>query len=423
MSEIVIQDVSWEKFATVKRWKKQLGMRSHKGELSQNTWSNCRFWMIRFLKCTKMNPDDLIEEAIRDSENGEEKLSDFYNWLIKNDKQQPNSANTGSYGVIRGFFSRNKVHTQGWMTPKLQPRLVEQTDADYPIFTVNPKTKKLDLNRTLLQSFYKKLSERDEIISLCLLSSGLDDGDLFKLNIGFVTRQNPEHERLFLSGARGKTGELFKTFFSKEATKRLRRYIATERRGASDSEPLFITSVKSRKETFTKTNKRQFKNVVGDDLPPGLRLRPKALSQNYRNAQESFGIKLESNKQGPLRPKRLRKGFRNGCQIAGLNDDLVSIFMGHSGSMSKIYLERPREYLEQFYKMAEPYLSVYAVPSESEEMQVLDKKNTELEKRLNELQVALTKQTSFKIDASDYEKYYHIFQKALDDTVNKKKNE
>jgi len=61
MSQITDHNISWDQFATVKRWKKQLGKRNHKGSLSLRTWTNCKFWMLRFLKCTKLNPEELIK--------------------------------------------------------------------------------------------------------------------------------------------------------------------------------------------------------------------------------------------------------------------------------------------------------------------------------------------------------------------------
>jgi len=127
-------------------------------------------------------------------------------------------------------------------------------------------------------------------------------------------------------------------------------------------------------------------------LPPGERLKPPALSQNYRNAQESFGIPLEQHKQSPLRPKRLRKGFRNACQLAGLSDDQTKVFMGHGGSMSKVYLEKTKEQLEIFYEMAEPYLTVYSQqPDESEELKEIREEIKKLKtERKNGLDVVNT---------------------------------
>lgn len=352
------EKVSWEDFATIKKWKKQLKIRSGDGELSAATWRLSEYWMSMFLEQTGMNPDALIEEALADNEKGEERLSDLFSW-VKEKGLDHNSAVPGVYGSIRGFYSRNKINTQGWTSPKMKPKKVDLSDEKYPMFVKNEKSEKLDLNRILLQPFIRGLNTRDEIIALCLISTGLDDGILLKLTVGFVRDQDISNKRLFLHSSRDKTGEEMKVFFSKEATKKLRKYVLDERFDAADEEPLFTNSLADRKRKFQNLHGRLFSKMDSESLPKGKPLTRNQLATNYRLCAEKLGIKLEKAKQSPLRPKRLRKAFRSACQLAGVGDDVTKLFMGQTSSVSKVYLGKSKEELEYYYDLVEPFVTVY----------------------------------------------------------------
>jgi len=349
---------NWERFATAKRWKKQLGIKSHTGELSQSTWNNARYWMPFLLLTSKLTPDELIEESLNDNEIGEDRLSECFRFAKKKRSLSHNSAITGVYGILRGFYSHNKISTQGWHSPRQQPKKVEQTDGDFPLFK-KTKNNTLDLDRETLQRFFEKLNPRDKTIALCLISTGLDDGDLLKLNVGFVRNQNAKQKRLFLSNYRNKTLETIRVFFSKEATKKLREYVKIERSDAIDDDPLFVNTMPERKRLFRIKYKRDYRQMDYDLLPDAKPLTQHTLSQNFRRFSESLGIKIEKSQQSPLRPKRLRHVFRTACQLAGLGDDMARIFMGQKSQASKTYLPKSREELEQFYEQVEPFVSVF----------------------------------------------------------------
>lgn len=273
----------WREFATVKRWKNQLTLKSRSGSFPEKTWKNVENNMPRFLSVMQKTPDQLIEEALSDNELGERHISIYFSWLIKHGTDH-NSAINRAHGVIRGFYKHNKITTQGWHTPKQIPKVVEQTDADLPLFALDPKTKKLDLNRVLFRGFLKELSPRDEVIALCLISTGLDDGDLLKLRLGFVREQDQSHERIFLSNFRLKTMEAVKNFFSKEATKRLREYVKKERAEGAESDFIFVTSMSERKKQFRLKYKRDYTNLDYDLLPTATPLTNEVLSNNFRSA-------------------------------------------------------------------------------------------------------------------------------------------
>jgi len=353
------EKISWEEFATIKKWKKQLKIRSGDGELSESTWRLSEYWMRMFLKQTGKTPDELIEEALSDNEKGEERLSELFSW-VKSKGLDHNSAIPGVYGSIRGFYSRNKINTQGWISPKLKPKKVDLSDEKYPMFVKNEKSEKLDLNRKLLQPFFRGLNTRDELIALCLVSTGLDDGILLKLTVGFVRDQDISNDQLFLHSYRDKTGEQMKVFFSKEATKKLRKYVQEERFDAADDEPLFVNTLSDRKRKFKKIYERPYSRMDEYSLPKGKVLSRMQLAVNFRLCAEKLGIKLEKAKQSPLRPKRLRKAFRSACQLAGIGDDMTKLFMGQTSSVSKTYLGKSKEELEYYYDMVEPFITIYS---------------------------------------------------------------
>jgi len=179
-----------EQFATIKHLKKQLTRKAKRQRLSKATWKSYQYWLKKFIPFTGKTPDTLIEEAQRDPEETENLLIDFKNWCVDH-RLDENVAINGTHGSVRGFFRHNNVNTINWSTPLKTERKVGQTDDNYPMFIKNEDKgkKRLVLNRSLLQEFQSKLNYRDQMILDCLISTGLDDGDLLKLNVGFVTGQ------------------------------------------------------------------------------------------------------------------------------------------------------------------------------------------------------------------------------------------
>lgn len=349
-----------ESYPAIKTWKRGLTRKSYIGTLPQSTWKNSLYWIEKLMKSSGMTPDELTEEAISSLEKAQDRLFDCFEWG-KNQHLDHNSLVVGVYGVLRGFYSHNNINTRNWHSPKQLPRKVEQTDANFPLFRPNTVTKKLELNLNLIRNFLRQLNSRDEVIAVCLLSAGMDIGDLIKIDLGFV-RSQINQDRLYLSNFRNKNGEWIKTFFSKEATIMLRKYIKQERFDAEDSEPIFITSKTERKKQFKLENNRVFKNNSEDELPRGRRVDTRVIATNFRAAQEALGIKLEKGKQAPLRPKRFRHIFRQACQLAGVGDDMTRVFMGQKSFSSKSYQPKSREELEVLYAGVEPFVTIYSDP-------------------------------------------------------------
>lgn len=246
--------LNWCDFATSKRWIAQRQMKNDDKIIPTKTEEAMHTWMIQFIKFHKKTPDELIEEAINDSEIAGQRLDDFYRY--KKELIDRNSCITGIYGTLRGFYRHNKVTIQDISSPRFSPRQVKMTDANYPLFKRieteqnGKKIKKSVLNRVLIQEFTSYLNYRDQTIHLCIMSSGLDSNDILKLTIGDILRQS-EHSRIYLNDVRNKNFMEYKDFFSTEATERIRTYIKRERKNAPKNEPVFVTSTKSRKTQFT----------------------------------------------------------------------------------------------------------------------------------------------------------------------------
>jgi len=353
--------VNWREFNTSKRWIAQLQKKNDDKTIPPKTLEAMNMWMPQFLRLHQKTPDELIEEAISDSEMAGNRLDDFYRF--KKEIIDRNSCITGIYGTLRGFYRHNKVNVQDITAPKFSPRQVKKTDANYPLFEKREyenaeghKIKKLVLNRPLLREFSSHLNYRDQCILLCILSSGLDSNDILKLTVGDIRLQK-NHSRIYLNDARNKTFREYKDFFSTEATKRLRSYISKERMGALDEEPLFVTTIKGRKSEFKKKTGRQ--PTLSDKLPKGNKIKSSDLSNAFRTAQQAMGIKLEKAKQSPLRPKRFRKIFKSACSNSQLDRDIIKIFLGQAGDASQSYEEDDRNTMEFHYELVEPKITLF----------------------------------------------------------------
>ncbi len=340
---------------------------------------------------SEVNPDILIEEAKENIDFTQRQINNFYMWLqgkkieghsqgfkISNSgkilpiKVKRSSARARAYGYLRGFYANNNIafeRTWKKRIPKQQFNKESiKKDEIYVFFKIDEKKKEIYFNRELMRQFLSNLKLRDQAITLALLSSAQDTGDLFKLNIGKITEQNMSN-RIYWNSTRNKTGVLFKTFFSKEAKKLIMRYITQERRDAKDEEPLFVTA-------------------------RGKRMKPDHISSIYRDAAKKMGVKWGEGEQNPLRPKRMRHLFRTACDTVGIPELYSNMFMGHKNSIGMNYSEVSRAKAELEYLRVEPFLTVYSEVEETTGMKeevskqgttidTLTKRNVEINKRLD----------------------------------------
>ncbi len=350
--------------------------------LSRNTQHNYKATLKQFLRFVnskedlskKISIDDLIEEAKSDVKKTQERIDLFFKWLqnmkienypLRGKVQKETSAHTRAYGFLRGFFVNLDVPFEKKWKNRV-PKVTEfkqalKKDKVYSFYDVNEKTKTIRFNRERMQQFLANLKPRDVAITLALLSSSLDSGDLFKMNVGDIREQS--NNRIFLEGKREKTNVLFRTFFSKEATRFIRRYIQQERRGAKDSEPLFV---------YRKKN----------------RMTPINLASIYRDAARRMGVKWNNGEHNPLRPKRMRHLFRTACDTAGITELYTNAFMGHTNHQGQDYSELSKAKLELEYLRVEPFLTVYGQVEESleikEDVRKLESRIVDLNRKIEE---------------------------------------
>jgi len=367
-----------EKFQTVKEVLE---------DMAKSTRDNYKVTLRQYLEFVNgLTPDELIEEAKTDVKKTQGRISNFYKWLqgqeIEGRKRGKsmlqNSAHQRAYGYLRGWYVNNDIIFERKWTRKIPKfsRLREaiRKDAVYTFFKVDEKKRKIYFDREPMQQFLSNLKLRDQAITLALLSSGQDSGELLRLNIGDIREQ--QNNRIFWENKRRKTQILFRTFISKEATKLMHTYIKQERANAQDSEPLFVTS----------GNHGKLKRVT-----------PTLLSSVYRDAAKRMNIKWENGEQNPLRPKRMRHLFRTACDAAGVPELYQNAFMGHVNSQGQDYSELSPAKLELEYLRVEPFLTVYGTVEENVEFKqqisklegtinLLSKRNVEFEEERKNLE-------------------------------------
>jgi integrase len=334
-------------------------------DLAQNTQANYKTTLRQFLTFVnskedlneKISIDYLIAEAKSDVSKTQERMDLFYRWLQgievsgykrKRKPTRESSAHQRVYSYLRGFFVNLDVaFKKKWKRTIPKVTHVKQAikkDQVYTFYDVDEKTRTIRFNRDRMQQFLANLKLRDQAITLALLSSALDSGDLFKVNIGDA--KNQSNNRIYLTGTRQKTTVLFKTFISKEATRYIFNYIKQERQGADDSEPLFVYSRNGKEKRMTSTN----------------------LASIYRDAARRMGLKWENGERNPLRPKRMRHLFRTACDTAGIPELYTNAYMGHRNHQGQDYSELSRAKLELEYLRVEPFLTVYGEIEESLEI-------------------------------------------------------
>jgi len=344
-------------FDSYKRWFKSLKLRSAKDEISKPmrlTYNSNLRKFIKFFRSggdAEVTPDSIVKWAkIQVQEDDADKvielLNDFSFWLQGKDVEgyekrvptgrekfiNPGSSDNISHGAIRGFITHNKVPLPKSGKKKTRRSKVKKNDEDYAIFKPGKNGKEV-ADYSLLGQFLSTLNIHDQTILISMLSTSQDPGDVLRLTVGFVTSQK-NNERLYWEGERIKTDESFRTFFSKEATMRLRRYVAQERKDAGPDDPLFVRT-------------------------KGRSITPKNLSENCINVARKMGV-TNGETQHPFRPKRMRSIFRSACSIAGIEKGYINVFMGHRTDISDSYLEKPRATLELRYAMVEPYLTIFS---------------------------------------------------------------
>ena len=368
--------------------------------LAKNTKNNYKASLRQFLRFVnskedlkkEVSIDNLVNEAKADITKTEDKIDLFFSWLMNNEVKgyrqrgsamRETSAHQRAYAYLRGFFSNLDIAFQKkWIRsiPKVKrQRQAIKKDQVYTFYDVDEKTKTIHFNRELMQQFLAILKPRDVAITLALLSSSQDSGDLFKLNVGDI-REQREKNRIIWEGTRNKTTVQFRTFLSKEATRFIRKYIEQERQNTDDKDPLFVYSYRKNGQSNEKAEKRMTSGNFGSIL---------------RDAARKMGIKWENGEQNPLRPKRMRHLFRTAADTAGVNELYVNAFMGHRNHMGQSYSELSKAKLELEYLRVEPFLTVYSSTQESmeikEDVRKLESRIVDLNREIGDQKMTMNK--------------------------------
>ena len=223
------------------------------------------------------------------------------------------------------------------MVPRRKRSAVSQRDSRTPVFGYDENQGKSYLNGLLAQ-FVSNLNFRDQTVATCLLATGADAADLLNLTLEFVKDgrgRMTSLPRIKWEGDRLKDGFPFRTYFSREATNLLKRYVEQERVDAGDDEPLFVKE-------------------------GGGILTVQALRDNFRGAAERMGY-TRKNQSNPFRPKRFRHAFREACSAAQIDSGYAEAFMGHSSGVSASYLEKGEGSFLREYIRIESYVTLFGV--------------------------------------------------------------
>lgn len=346
---------SWlEGQKSYQKWFEQLEFYSNKKQISysmKTSYTSILRNFVRFLRSgedKEASPDSIIEWAknVKDLMEIVKLHGQFSLWLQgnevlgydkrvskKNKYPSERTADNTAHGQIRGFFIHNGIMLPKSGRKKMSSRSkAKKNDENYSIFKASESGREV-ADYGLFKQFLATLNIHDQTAIMCILSSSQDPGDVLSLNVGFVLdRMNDE--RFYWEGKRNKTQEDFRTFFSKETTTMIKRYIAQERKGAERDDPLFSRT-------------------------KGRRLSVNNLSSNCKYVAEKMGL-INGNPQNPFRPKRMRSIFRSACSIAKIEKGYSNVFMGHKTDVSDSYLEKPRATLELQYRLIEPFLTVYS---------------------------------------------------------------
>jgi site-specific recombinase XerC/soluble cytochrome b562 len=403
-------------------------------DLSENSQQNYLSSLRQFLRFLNSREDlkkeitieEVIEEAKTDVKKTQEKMDQFYLWLqnkkVKGYSQRKkgmkeSSANQRAYGYLRGFFANLDItFERKWAKriPKVKrPKQAIKKDNVYTFYDVDEKTKTIHFNRELMQEFLANLKLRDVAITLALLSSSQDSGDLLNLNVGEICEQN-DKSRIFWEGTRNKTGVSFRTFLSKEATRFVRKYLDQERGNAKATDPLFV---------YTRYLKKKQPNGSVKRVPVEKRVTPGNLASIYRDVARKMGIKWGNGEYNPLRPKRMCHLFRTACDTAGIPELYTNAFMGHRNHMGQEYSELSKAKLELEYLRVEPFLTVYGQSKENleikEDLRKMETRIIDLNKEIAEQKsknVELTKRVQLLSETlhpfiENIDKFEEVFQR------------
>lgn len=334
-----------EQFESMRNWRESLEQSalSRGKPLTKMTWQFRLRKIKEYTNLMGLNPDEFIAEG---ADAAMTRLTRYFLWLtgeevegleLRKISMSWNSACT-CQALLRGFYTHNDIiFPKRFKTPKRKRSAVSKRDSRTPVFGYDEESEESFLNGVLPQ-FVSNLNFRDQTVAVCLLATGADAVDLLSLKIEFVKDgrgRMTSLPRIKWEGDRMKDGFPFRTYFSREATNLLKRYVEQERVDAGYGEPLFVKE-------------------------GGGPLSVQALRDNFRGAAERMGY-ARMGESNPFRPKRLRHAFREACSAAHIDSGYAEAFMGHSSGVSASYLEKGEGSFLREYIRVEPYVTLFGV--------------------------------------------------------------
>ena len=334
-----------EEYESMRNWKTSLEQSalSRGKPLTKRAWRQRINTMKKYSEMMGVTPDELLAESV---EVVMKRLTDYFLWMTGREVEgvdpRPEAINWNSactdQAVIRGFYTHNDmVFPKRFKVPKRKRSEVSKRDSRMPVFEFDEEN---DLTRMngLLKHFVSNLSFRDQTIVVCLLATGADAADLLSLKMGFLKDgrgQITKLPRIPWHGNRIKDAIEFRTYFSKEATACLKRYVEQERPDAGDEDPIFV-------------------------ITNGNPLNTHALQETFRTAAEKMGY-TKPGQASPFRLKRFRHAFREACSAARIDQGYAEAMMGHSSGISGSYLEKGEGSFLREYIRVEPFVTLFNV--------------------------------------------------------------
>ena len=281
---------------------------------------------------------------------------------IKKTPISKNAAIQYAHSKLRSFFNSREVEfSKTFKTPTKERSVIRKTDRS----TKNQLIKGGGLDYTKLDPFVLKLDFRDQLILSCLLSSGIDIGDLLAMTKGDLEKI-PEFEgRYIYEGKRAKTEKDFIAIFSLRTTELLDVYFNEWRKNIKDSDLVFVSNKFNGVKSYTRPKRfGKSKNGEKETVTVSQEIKTSTITTRFRQVALKLGyIKPGSKKQHAFRPKRFRKIFITLCEKNMVSDHAIKQLVGHSESITETYKELTLKDLLRFYKKVEPFVDIFKSPS------------------------------------------------------------
>ncbi len=334
-----------------------------KGIRNRSTISGYYTALRLFCMYAKQTPSTLIETAIEERKKGIEPENMMYFMLIISFRNElatwtcnngiPYAISTiGRYmSVITTFFK-----TYHFAVP---PTSLEQQRRALS----RPENQKIP-NKELIRNALKFACIRDRAIILVAVSSGLSAIDVCNLTVKqFNEGYNPKTHIVTLQLARQKTGRVFTTFLSPEASQAVFDYLQTRTKDVKKMNRSDLREYKKIKITpdsplFIRNKKLETYLESGVESDRAL------TTQHIHEIYATISDKINTKSSTPgvynlFRSHNMRKFFASALLNAGCDFNIIEYLMGHQSSETvAAYFKYQTSFLEETYQKYLPHLLI-----------------------------------------------------------------